>query len=137
MNYLIDTNILSELRKGSRRAASVHKWCEGVDSDALFVSVLLLGEVRKGAELKKKKDAPQAKALTQWLSTLQKQFSQRTLPVTLEVALEWGRMNAKRPLPTIDSLMAATAKVHGMTLVTRNTKDLRGCGAKLLNPFSR
>jgi hypothetical protein len=101
----------------------------------LFTSVLVVGEIRRGVERLRRRDTAQATLLDEWLSALEHQFADRVLPVTMEIAEEWGRLNVPDPLPTIDGYLAATAKVHGLTIVTRNTRDLERTGVTLLNPW--
>jgi predicted nucleic acid-binding protein len=96
---------------------------------------LVLGEIRKGVERARPNDPAQARALEKWLTDVIKSFAERILPIDQAVADEWGRMSAERPLSTIDALLAATAKMHGMTLVTRNIADVIDLGTDLLNPF--
>jgi toxin FitB len=136
VNYLIDTNVISELRKDTRRNPNVGRWYTGTISETLYLSVLVLGELRKGVEKARARDPAQARALEKWVDQIRKDFSERILPIDLPVVDEWGRMNAIRPLPVIDSLLAATAKVHAMTLVTRNFLDMSNLGVRVLNPFA-
>jgi predicted nucleic acid-binding protein len=136
VNYLIDTNVISEVRKGDRCDAKVAHWYEGVQDHQLYLSVLVLAEIRKGVERMRPRDPAQARVLEKWLTAVNKRFGERILSVDDAVAEEWGRMNAPRPLPIIDCLLAATAKVHGLTLVTRNVGDIGGVGIQLLNPFA-
>lgn len=133
MTYLIDTNIISEVRKGDRCDPHVAAWYASIDDADIHLSVLVLGEIRKGVERVRPKDP--ARALETWLSAVSKSFSDRVLPVDQAVADEWGRMGANRPVSTIDVLLAATAKVHRLTLVTRNTADVADLGAPVLDPF--
>lgn len=135
MNYLIDTNIISEVRKGGNCDPRVAAWYDAIDDDSIFLSVLVLGEIRKGIERARPKNPAQGRALEKWLSILARSFAERILPVDQAVAEEWGRMSAKRPVSTVDALLAATAKVHGMTFVTRNVADVADLGAKVFNPF--
>ena len=135
MNYLIDTNVISEVRKGTKCDANVAAWWESVDDADIYLSVLVLGEIRKGIERARANDAARARALETWLSTLVQSFSERILPIDQTVADEWGRMSAKRSVSTIDALLAATAKVHGMTVATRNVADIADLGATVINPF--
>jgi predicted nucleic acid-binding protein len=135
VNYLIDTNIISEIRKGNRCDPNVARWYDKVVGESLYLSVLVVGEIRKGIERIRADDAAQSKALERWLIGITDEFRERVLPVTFDIADEWGRMNAIRPFPVIDGLLAATAKVHAMTLVTRNTLDVAGLDVGLLNPF--
>lgn len=135
MNYLIDTNIISEVRRGADCDRHVAAWYDSIDDESVYLSVLVLGEIRKGVERARRKEPAKARALENWLSTLRRSFAERILPVDRAVAGEWGRMSAKRPVPTIDALLAATAKVHGMTLATRNVSHVADLGASVLNPF--
>ena len=133
--YLLDTNVLSELRKRSSCHPAVAAWIQPIEPSELYVSVLALGEIRKGIELISKRDPAAAAKLDTWLSGLYTSYADRILDVTAAVAEEWGRMNALRPLAAADGLIAATAKTHDLTLVTRNVQDLHGVGVRLLNPF--
>ena len=133
--YLLDTNVASELRKGSRANAGVLGWFESVEDSDLFLSVLVAGEIRKGVEQTRFTDPAKAQALDLWLAGLERQYADRMLPVTPAVADRWGRLSAIRPISTVDCLLAATALVHDITLVTRNVADVAGTGVKLLNPF--
>ena len=133
MNYLIDTNIISEVRKGRRCDPNVARWYEKIDDVSLYLSVLVIGEIRSGVEKVRAKDTKKANALEQWLIAVDKAFGERILPVDRAVANVWGRLSANRPLPVIDGLLAATAKIHRMTLVTRNTDDI--ADLSILNPF--
>lgn len=134
--YLLDTNILSELRKGQRCDANVRRWAEGeLIGSKGYVSVMALGEIRNGIDRLIGRDPETAHRLEVWLGTVYEQFQDGILPITLEIAEEWGRMNAVRSLPVADSLMAATANVHGLFFVTRDVKPLTNAGVKLLNPF--
>jgi len=135
VSFLIDTNIISELRKGRRCDAHVAAWFESADDSDLYLSVLVLGEIRKGIELARLRDRTQAETLAAWLRDVTIGFGNRILPIDRDVAEEWGRMNAIRPVPVIDGLLAASAKVHGMILVTRDAEDVAGLGAEVLNPF--
>jgi predicted nucleic acid-binding protein len=136
LSFLIDTNIISEVRKGERCNAAVASWWRGVSEDELWLSTLVLGEIRKGIELARAKDTAKSKALEQWLAAVLAGFADRVLPVDSRVADEWGRLTALRPLPVIDGLLAATARANGLILVTRNEADVAGIGVDVLNPFS-
>lgn len=135
MSFLVDTNIISEVRKGSRCDADVAAWYGTIDDSDLFLSVLVLGEIRRGVELVRPRDPEQAAVLDTWLGEVDAAFGERVLAVDRTVTNEWGRMGAIRPVPVIDGLLAATAKVHELTLVTRNDADVAGLGAEVLNPF--
>lgn len=135
MSFLIDTNIISEVRKGDRCDPTVATWWSGVAEDDLWLSALVLGEIRKGVELARRRDPTKAAALEAWLGDVIAGFGDRVLPVDTAVAEEWGRMNAVRPVPVVDALLAATAKTNGLTLVTRNGADVAGLDVEVLNPF--
>ena len=135
--FLLDTNVTSEVRKGSQCDAYVANWYSEVDESRLFISSLSIGEIRRGIELVRKRgDLPQANALENWLQTVMQQFFNRILNVDTTVAETWGAMSAIRPIPVIDGLLAATAKKHNMILVTRNVADVEGLGIQILNPFT-
>jgi len=136
VSYLLDSNIVSELRKRERADAGVREWFAGVDDTELFLSVLTVGEIRRGIESIHRRDRARALALNRWFHALVTQYESRILSVDQKVAEEWGRMNALATLPAVDSLLAATAHVHGLTFVTRNTKDVARTGVPCLNPFT-
>jgi predicted nucleic acid-binding protein len=135
VSYLIDTSIISEIRKGARCDARVSAWYASVADEDLFLSTLVLGEIRKGVELARLRDAGRALALERWLGDVEAAFDGRVLGIDNAVSDQWGRMSAIRLLPAIDGLLAATALTHGLTLVTRNDRDVAGLGAMVLNPF--
>lgn len=137
MNYLIDTNVISEL-VSARPHKNVITWFELIPIDAIYLSVLTLGEIRKGVETVK--NNARKKKLLIWLEhDLVKMFDRRILSISIEVADRWGRLqsSAKRTLPAIDSLIAATALHHDMTLVTRNVGDFSDCAdLEIMNPWN-
>jgi hypothetical protein len=135
VSFLVDTNVISEIRKGSRADSNVAAWYAAVPDADLYVSVLVVGELRRGVERKRAEDPAQAAVLENWLVAVRRDFGGRIVPVDSGVAEEWGRMSAPRPISIVDGLMAATAKVHGLTLVTRNVSHVQGLGADILNPF--
>jgi predicted nucleic acid-binding protein len=135
VKFLLDTNVIAELRKGARANLHVRAWFESLDSDAIMLSVLTIGEIRRGIENVRRRDPATAKALERWLRRLVAEHRDRILPIDLPVAEEWGRLNVPDPLPVVDALLAATAKVHGLTFVTRNVKDVARTGVELMNPF--
>ena len=136
MIYLLDTNVLSETRK-RQPAAGVADWIAATPPDRLHVSVLTLGEIEQGiVRIRGRGDRQQAAALERWLRDVETGFEDRVLPVTLQVAAAWGRRRYTQPLLVIDALIAATARVHGMTVVTRNVKDFEPTGVQVLNPFA-
>jgi toxin FitB len=136
VSFLLDTTIVSELRKASRCAPAVASWFARVSADEVFLSVLTIGEIRKGVESIRRRDSDSAGALDRWLHDVVNENTKRILPVDLRIAEEWGRMNVPDPLPVVDGLLAATARVHGLTLVTRNVKDMARVGIPCLDPFA-
>ncbi|HEX5761098.1 MAG TPA: type II toxin-antitoxin system VapC family toxin [Thermoanaerobaculia bacterium] len=136
MSYLVDTNVLSEARKSRRCDPGVASWFSAVPATEIYVSALTAGEIRKGVEARRRRDELAARALERWLEELMTTYADRILPVDEEVADRWGRLNVPDALPPIDGLLAATASVHGLTLVTRNVRHVERTGVALLNPFS-
>lgn len=136
MKYLLDTCAISELVKKHPNEKIV-QWIKECDEDAVFISVLTLGEIQKG--ISKLDDNRRRIKIQKWLdSDLRDRFAERILPISLEVALTWGVIegessNKGRPLPVIDALIGATAVTHNLTVVTRNERDIRGTGARILN----
>jgi predicted nucleic acid-binding protein len=135
VTFLLDTNVISETRK-QRPDPGVISWLRSMSTDQLFLSVLVIGEIRQGIERLARRDAKQAAALERWLAELVGVYGDRIVPVTTEVAEAWGRLNVPDPAPVVDGLLAATALVHGWTLVTRNTADVAATSVRLLNPFA-
>lgn len=135
MSFLLDTNVVSEIRK---RAAdrNVLEWFASVPAGELFLSVLVVGEIRQGVERLARHDRAQAEVFEHWLTQLVAVYGDRIMPVTTEIAEAWGRLNVPDPVPVVDGLLAATALVQGWTLVTRNTADVAATGVRLLNPFA-
>ena len=134
MKWLLDTNVVSELRKDDRANTGVRTWFFDVNDADLFTSVLVLGEIRRGIESIRRRDTPAAMAIEQWLIRLAVGFGDRVIPIDARVADRWGALNVPDPVPTVDALLAATALVHDMTVVTRNVKDISGTGARTLDP---
>lgn len=134
MTFLLDTNVLSEVKRG-RGDARVKSWFAKIDGDSLFTSVMVVGEIRRGIELIRRRDASQVTGFEAWLAQLQDEFGERVLPVTQKIAEEWGRLNVPDPLPTIDALLIATARVHNLMIVSRNIRDIGRGGARVLNPW--
>jgi predicted nucleic acid-binding protein len=132
--FLLDTNVISEARKPAADP-NVRAWLASVPEGDLYLSVLVVGEIRQGIERLRRRDPVQAGPYETWLSALLHGFADRLIPVTAEVCDEWGRLNVPDPLPVVDGLMAATASRRDWTLVTRNVKDLARTGVRLLNPF--
>ncbi|CAN5801925.1 type II toxin-antitoxin system VapC family toxin [soil metagenome] len=134
MTYLLDTVMVSEARK-PRPDPGVAAWFDQASSSELYLSVLVLGEIRQGIERLAPRDPAQAAVYTAFLHELRDTYSDRVLGVDQEVADRWGRINAPAPLPVIDGLLAATALVHDLVVVTRNTADIARTPARVLNPF--
>lgn len=132
LTYLLDTNVLSEARRGSPQALG---WLRSVDPDSLRLSVVTLGEIMRGIALKERSDPQAAAHLAAWLSGLRREHAARILPVTDRIAVEWGRLSALRPRGGADGLIAATAIVHELIVVTRNVADFADSGAACLNPW--
>ena len=136
MTYLLDTNVISELHKGDRCDANVKAWYAGVGETDIFLSVLVLGEMRRGIERIRRRDPQQTIVLERWLQETALKFAGRILPVDDMIAELWGRTYYVRNVPVIDGLLAATAMMHDMTLVTRNVSDVEGLGVRVFDPFS-
>lgn len=130
--YLVDTNVLSEARRGT---AEARNWLRSVDPSTIYLSVITLGEIMKGVALKQRTDPRTAASLRQWLERLRHDHLDRILPVSDAVALEWGRLAAERPRPMADALIAATASVYGKTVVTRNSGDFADAGIPVIDPW--
>jgi toxin FitB len=130
--YLVNTNVLSEARRGSEEARA---WLRSVDPATVYLSVLTLGEIMKGIALKRRTDSPMAASLTLWLERLRHEHAARILPITDRVALEWGRLAAERPRGMADGLIAATAVIHDKIVVTRNVDDFADTNVGVVNPW--
>ncbi len=135
MRFLLDTNVISEVRK-AKPDVNVRAWFETVDDEDLYLSVLTIGEIRQGIERLRSRDPVHARTLETWLTLVRSEYADRLLPITTEIAEEWGRMNVLDPVPAVDGLLAATARTCGLTLVTRNVSDVAPTGVSVLDPFS-
>jgi len=133
--YLLDTNVLSETRK-KKADPGVMAFLQATDSSALYLSVLTLGELRNGIVIKRRADLTAARALAGWVEGLEFGFTERILSIDAATARLWGDWSGDRPRPVIDTLLAATAAQHGLTLVTRNTRDISGLPVKVHNPWA-
>ena len=134
--FLIDTNVVSELRKGERADAGVRAWFDEYQVDQLWLSVLVVGELRRGVELLRRRDTKAGRRLSEWLDTVTHDFDDRIIPVTTEVCERWALLNVPDPVPVIDGLLAATALEWDLVLVTRNTADVERTGVAVVNPFA-
>lgn len=135
MPYLLDTCIVSELRRPTCNPG-VAAWMSSIEPDEAYLSVITLGEIRRGIELQRIKDARAAGALERWLQGIETHYAERVLPISAEVADQWGRLALGQPLPVSDGLIAATGLEHQLTVVTRNVTDFQRSGVNTLNPFS-
>src|ERR1700756_652292 len=131
MSFLLDTNVVSEVRKQAPDAG-VASWFASVPADRLFLSVLVVGEIRQGIDSLARRDRAQAEVFERWLSELVDGYRDRLVPITAPIAQAWGRLNVPDPVPVVDGLMAATALLHDWTFVTRNVTDVRSTGVRTL-----
>ena len=132
--YLLDTNVISETRK-ARANPNVMAFLAGADSAALFLSVLSVGELRKGVEAKRRDDPSVAVQLEKWVDGIETTFADRILDIDMATARLWGELSAARSLPVIDTLIAAAAIRRDLTLVTRNVRDVATTGVVILDPW--
>ena len=135
MNVLVDTNVISELRRGRNAATGVITWFAAMPAENVFTSVIVLGEIRRGIELLAVRDKLQADALAQWYGTIRERLGDRVLVVDDPVMTLWAKISVPNILPAYDALIAATALFHGLIVVTRNTQDYRRTGVAVLNPW--
>lgn len=133
--YLLDTNIVSELRKRDRANVGVLEWIDSHLDVEIWLSVLVVGEIRRGVALVGRRDLAAADALGVWLDSVVADYRDRILPVTEAIAERWALITVPDAVPVIDGLLAATAIEHGLTLVTRNTADVERTGVDCVNPF--
>ena len=133
--FLLDTNVVSELRKGARADAGVRAWFHDHKTNQLWLSVLVVGELRRGVELLRRRDKRAGKRLSDWLIGVTSEYDDRIIPITTDVCERWAVLNVPDPLPVIDGLLAATALERDLVLVTRNTADVERTGVALVNPF--
>jgi predicted nucleic acid-binding protein len=130
--FLLDTNVLSAIRK---REPAASEWLSRIERGTSWVSVVSLGEIAKGVAMKQRRDPATARHLSQWLSRVHQAYRDRIFDIDDQIALEWGRIDAIRTRGVPDALIAATALVHDLTLVTRNTADFADTGVRLFNPW--
>jgi predicted nucleic acid-binding protein len=132
--YLLDTNVISETRR-TRPDSGVTAFLAAADPAGLFLSVLTLGELRKGVAARRRTDPVAADQLGAWVDTIETTFADRVLPIGAATARIWGELSSGRSLPVIDTLIAATAIQHGVTLVTRNADDFESTGVPFVDPW--
>ncbi|KAK49441.1 recombinase [Caballeronia jiangsuensis] len=136
--FLADTNVISETRREERANEGVRAFFDGAKrrNETVFLSVVTVGELRRGVDsLRHRGDAQQAENLEAWLKGVLRKYDMTIVPVDRNIGELWGRLRARHPEPAVDRLIAATALVHGLTVVTRNVRDFERVGVKMLNPF--
>jgi predicted nucleic acid-binding protein len=136
MKFLLDTNVISEIRKRERADPNVARWVARTPVEEIGTSVMVLAEIRRGIELKRRRDPSQAESLDRWFAQMRSRLGGRILPIDEPIAEAWALLSVPNRLPLIDGLLAATAKVRGLTLVTRNLADFAPTRVALLDPFS-
>ena len=136
MKFLLDTNVISEIRKRDRAHPKVARWVARTPVKQIGTSVLVLAEILRGIELKRRSDPDQARALREWFAHMRTGLGDRVLPIDEPIAEAWALLSVPNPLPFVDGLLAATAKAYGLTLVTRNVADISRTGVLFLDPFS-
>ncbi|MGU7768847.1 PIN domain-containing protein [Burkholderia sp. MR1-5-21] len=136
--FLIDANVISEIRKGKRTNKGVQAFFRQAEADAspLYLSVVTVSELRRGVDLiRHRGDLRQATALERWLGTILSDYAPNILPVDIDVGQMWGHLRVPHPEHALDKLIAATALINDLTVVTRNVGDFASTGVRLLNPF--
>jgi len=136
--YLVDTNVISESRKGAKADAGVRRFFKNVmqQDDAIYVSVITIGELRRGVEIiRHRGDSPQAEKLERWLDRVTEDYADSILSFDEEMAQIWGKLRVPNHEHALDKQIAATALIHDLTVVTRNTIDFEATGVRILNPF--
>jgi toxin FitB len=136
VKFLLDTNVISELRKRDRAHPNVARWVARTAVKDIGTSVVVLAEIRRGIELKRRSDSNQADALDRWFRQMRARLADRVLPIDEPIAEAWAIIGIPNPLPLIDGLLAATARIYGLTVVTRNVADIARTGVSFLDPFS-
>jgi toxin FitB len=136
VNYLVDTNVVSELKRGRNAAPSVMAWFAATAPERIFTSVIVLGEIRRGIELIARRDKPQAAILETWYASMREGLGDRILLVDEPVMVLWAKFSVPDALPAYDGLIAATALAHGLSVVTRDVSAFRTAGVEVINPWS-
>ncbi|MBP8918523.1 MAG: type II toxin-antitoxin system VapC family toxin [Micropruina sp.] len=135
--FLLDTNVVSALRKRHRADPNLLRWFARNEAAEFWLSVLVVGELRRGVELIRRRDEVSAARLTTWFDSLMDDYADRVLPVTVAIAERWARITTPDPAPAVDGLLAATALEHGLVLVTRNVSDVARTGVPVVDPFAQ
>jgi hypothetical protein len=134
--YLVDTNVISEARKGAKANSGVKKFFQQTDANDIYLSAQTIGEIRRGLEnIRQRGDIPQTKKLEKWLDLIVDGYADKILSFDEECAQVWGRLMSPHPQHPIDKQIAAIALIHDLTVVTRNVDDFRGTGVEIKNPF--
>ena len=134
--FLVDTNVISEARKGAKANLGVKKFFKEAEADDLYLSAQTIGEIRRGLEnIRHRGDLPQTRKLEKWLDLVVSNFADKILTFDEECAQVWGRLMSPHPEHAIDKQIAAIALIHDLTVVTRNVDDFRGTGVAIKNPF--
>jgi predicted nucleic acid-binding protein len=136
VRFLLDTSVISEIRKRDRAHPNVARWVTRTPVEEIGTSVLVLAEIRRGIELKRRTHPDQAKALDRWFAQMRKMLGDRVLPLDEPIMEAWAMLGISISLPLVDGLLAATAKVRGLMLVTRNIEDIAESGVAVFDPFS-
>ena len=134
MSFLLDTNVVSEIRKKAPDRG-VATWFASVPADKLFLSVLVVGEIRQGIARLVRRDPAQAEIFERWLSQLVDGYGDRIVPITVRIAEAWGRLNVPDPVPVVDGLLAATALRHGLHVMTHATAHFAATGVLIIDPW--
>lgn len=134
--YLLDTNVVSELRKRERGDDHLRDWFSSHRDDEFWLSVLVVGELLRGVELISRRDETSAGVLRDWLDSIVDEFADHILPVTIAISERWALLSVPDPVSVVDGLLAATAIEHGLTLVTRNVSDVSRTGVACIDPFA-
>jgi len=134
--YLVDTNVISEARKGLKANLGVKEFFQKTDADDIYLSAQTIGEIRRGLEnIRQRGDLPQSRKLEKWLDLVVDDYADRILSFDEECAQVWGRLMSPHPQHPIDKQIAAIALIHDLIVVTRNVDDFRGTGVEIKNPF--
>lgn len=134
--YLVDTNVISEARKGIKANSGVQKFFQTIAPEDLYLSAQTIGEIRRGLEnIRHRGDLPQTKKLEKWLDFVVSDYADKILTFDKECAQVWGRLMSPHPEHPIDKQIAAIALIHDLAVVTRNVDDFRGTGVEIQNPF--